>query len=83
MMDGSLDLVFGPLNLAPTASTGIAIAIGDAMQVVLIERAGTSLKDLAINHPAGYLGRQLTLPEVDLMVPALDLLLIETTTHLT
>jgi arabinose-5-phosphate isomerase len=50
---------------------------------VLIERAGISLKDFAINHPAGFLGRHLTLPEVNLMVPALDLLLIETTAHLT
>ena len=67
-----------PLNLAPTASTAVAMAIGDALASVWMERKGISNKDFAINHPAGLLGKKLTLKVQDLMIPlenleALDL----------
>jgi arabinose-5-phosphate isomerase len=58
-----------PLNLAPTASTAVAMAIGDALAAVWMERRGISPQDFAINHPAGSLGKQLTLTAADLMVP--------------
>ncbi|MFM7264032.1 MAG: SIS domain-containing protein, partial [Cyanobium sp.] len=73
VLDGSVDREVCPLNLAPTASTAVAMAIGDALAAVWMERAGISPEDFAINHPAGSLGRQLTLTVADLMVPAHEL----------
>ena len=73
VLDGSVDREVCPLNLAPTASTAVAMAIGDALAAVWMERAGISPEDFAINHPAGSLGRQLTLTVADLMVPAREL----------
>ena len=73
VLDGSVDREVCPLNLAPTASTAVAMAIGDALAAVWMERAGISPEDFAINHPAGALGRQLTLTVADLMVPASEL----------
>ena len=73
VLDASVDREICPLNLAPTASTAVAMAIGDALAAVWMERAGISPQDFAINHPAGALGRQLTLTVADLMVPAADL----------
>ena len=70
VLDGAVDREVCPLNLAPTASTAVAMAIGDALAAVWMERAGISPEDFAINHPAGSLGRQLTLTVADLMVPA-------------
>jgi arabinose-5-phosphate isomerase len=73
VLDGAVDREVCPLNLAPTASTAVAMAIGDALAAVWMERAGISPVDFAINHPAGSLGRQLTLTVADLMVPAAEL----------
>ena len=58
-----------PLNLAPTASTAVAMAIGDALASVWMERKGISNADFALNHPSGLLGKKLTLTVEDLMVP--------------
>jgi len=68
-LDGSVDREVCPLNLAPTASTAVAMAIGDALAAVWMERRGISPQDFALNHPAGSLGKQLTLTAADLMVP--------------
>ncbi len=73
VLDASVDREVCPLNLAPTASTAVAMAIGDALAAVWMERAGISPVDFAINHPAGSLGRRLTLTVADLMVPAHEL----------
>ncbi len=80
VLDGSVDREICPLNLAPTASTAVAMAIGDALAAVWMERRGISPQDFAINHPAGSLGKQLTLTAADLMVPVARLtpLLAET-----
>ena len=69
VLDGSVDREVCPLNLAPTASTAVAMAIGDALAAVWMERRGISPQDFARNHPAGALGKQLTLTAADLMVP--------------
>jgi arabinose-5-phosphate isomerase len=69
VLDGSVDREVCPLNLAPTASTAVAMAIGDALAAVWMERRGISPQDFALNHPAGSLGKQLTLTASDLMVP--------------
>lgn len=72
-LDGSVESEVCPLNLAPTASTAVAMAIGDALAAVWMQRAGISPAEFAVNHPAGSLGRQLTLTAADLMVPAAEL----------
>jgi arabinose-5-phosphate isomerase len=48
-----------PLNLAPTASTTVAMAVGDALAVSLLERRGFQSDDFAALHPAGSLGKKL------------------------
>ena len=66
-LDAGVDKEVCPLNLAPTASTTVAMAIGDALAVVWMEKSGVSKNDFAINHPSGILGRKLTLRVSDLM----------------
>jgi arabinose-5-phosphate isomerase len=48
-----------PFNLAPTASTTAALALGDALTVVLLEKRGFRAEDFALYHPGGNLGRRL------------------------
>jgi arabinose-5-phosphate isomerase len=48
-----------PLNLAPTASTTAAVAVGDALAVALLKARGFTEEDFARSHPAGNLGRRL------------------------
>lgn len=55
-----------PLGLAPTASTTAALAMGDALAVVLFEEKDFSAEDFALLHPGGALGRKL-LTVADLM----------------
>jgi len=82
VLEASVDREVCPLNLAPTASTAVAMAIGDALAAVWMERRGISPADFAINHPAGSLGKQLTMTVSDLMVPAAQLAPIQPTTPL-
>jgi len=56
-----------PLNLAPTASTTAALAMGDALAVALLENRGFTREDFARAHPGGALGRRLLLRVDDLM----------------
>ncbi|AKC81710.1 KpsF/GutQ family protein [Verrucomicrobia bacterium IMCC26134] len=56
-----------PLALAPTASTTAALALGDALAMVLLEARGLSRDDFARYHPAGNLGRVLLLKVGDIM----------------
>jgi len=56
-----------PLNLAPTASTSVALAMGDALAVALLEARGFTQEDFALSHPGGSLGRKLLLRVSDLM----------------
>lgn len=48
-----------PLNLAPTASTTVTMALGDALAVALLEARGFTEDDFAFFHPIGALGRRL------------------------
>lgn len=55
------------LNLAPTASTTVALALGgDALSVALLERRGFRAEDFAMFHPSGALGKQLLMRVEDL-----------------
>lgn len=56
-----------PLNLAPTASTTAALALGDAMAVALMKARGFNDRDFADSHPGGKLGRQLLTHVRDVM----------------
>jgi len=56
-----------PLQLAPTASTTAALAMGDALAVALLEARGFTANDFARSHPAGALGRRLLLHIADIM----------------
>ncbi len=59
-------------NLIPTASTAAQLALGDALALVVFERLGLDRDDLAKRHPAGSIGRRLTLMVLDLMSAAPD-----------
>ena len=67
VLDASVDKEACPLNLAPTTSTTVALAIGDALAMTLMKVKGLTSDDFAINHPAGRLGKRLTLRVSDLM----------------
>jgi arabinose-5-phosphate isomerase len=56
-----------PLNLAPTASTTAALALGDALAVALLDARGFSADDFARSHPGGALGRKLLTHVRDVM----------------
>jgi arabinose-5-phosphate isomerase len=67
VLDASVKQEACPLNLAPTTSTLVALAIGDALAVTLIQVKGITSEDFALNHPAGRMGKRLTLRVSDLM----------------
>src|SRR5919108_964844 len=56
-----------PHNLAPTASTTAALALGDALAVALLDRRGFSAADFARSHPRGQLPRQALVHVADVM----------------
>jgi len=56
-----------PLGLSPMASTTAALAVGDALAVILLEKRGFKAEDFALRHPGGILGRKLFLQVGDLM----------------
>ncbi len=60
VIDGSVSREACPLNLAPTSSALVAMAIGDALAVALMEAREFTAKDFAALHPAGSLGRKLS-----------------------
>lgn len=63
-LDAAVDDEACPLGLAPTASTTAALALGDALALVLLDMRGFSAEDFARSHPAGTIGRLLRLVRV-------------------
>ena len=57
-----------PHDLAPTASTTVTLAMGDALAVALLERRNFTREDFAMIHPAGNLGKRLLLKVEEIMV---------------
>ncbi len=57
-----------PLNMAPTASTTAALALGDALAIALMVRSGFNREDFLRSHPAGSLGERLNLRVRDIML---------------
>ena len=66
-LDASVEKEACTLNLAPTASTAAALAIGDALAIALLEYRGFKSDDFAKNHPGGTLGKRLVLKLHDLV----------------
>jgi arabinose-5-phosphate isomerase len=67
-LDGTVGEEACPHDLAPTTSTTVALALGDALAVVLLEVKGFRREDFAALHPGGSLGRKLLLRVRDVMV---------------
>lgn len=68
-LDASVTEEACPHDLAPTASTTVALALGDALAVALLEEKGISRDQFAELHPGGSLGRRLLLRVRDVMLP--------------
>ena len=67
VLDVSVQEEACPLGLAPTASTTVTLAMGDALAVALLEKRGFKKEDFALRHPGGKLGKRLLLTVSDLM----------------
>jgi len=68
IIDTSVDREACPLGLAPTASTTLALALGDAMAMCLLQARGFTAEMFAVTHPHGTLGRKLLVSMSDVMV---------------
>ncbi|HJV53248.1 MAG TPA: KpsF/GutQ family sugar-phosphate isomerase [Noviherbaspirillum sp.] len=66
-LDARVDKEACPLNLAPTASTTVTLALGDALAVALLDARGFREEDFARSHPGGALGRRLLTHVRDVM----------------
>ena len=66
-IDASVAQEACPLNLAPTASTTVALALGDALAVACLQARGFGPDDFARSHPGGTLGRRLLTRVADIM----------------
>jgi arabinose-5-phosphate isomerase len=82
-LDVSVPAEACPLNLAPTASTTAALAMGDALAVALLKHRGFTEADFARSHPGGALGRRLLLHVSDVMRRGDDLPMVRPETPLT
>lgn len=67
VLDVSVEKEACPLGLAPTASTTAAMALGDALALSIMEERRFTAEDYALFHPAGTLGRRLTMTVGDVM----------------
>lgn len=66
-IDASVEKEACPLGLAPTTSTTVALVLGDALAVALLDAKGFTAEDFALSHPGGSLGRRLLLHVSDIM----------------
>ncbi len=57
-----------PFDLAPTTSTAVQLIFGDVLSVALMEKKQFSIDEYALNHPAGNIGKKVTLRVKDLMI---------------
>ena len=66
-IDGQVEEEACPLGLAPTSSTTVALVLGDALAMALLEARGFTSDDFAFSHPGGNLGRKLFVKVKDVM----------------
>ncbi len=82
IINASVEREADTLNLAPTASSTVALALGDALAVALMHARGFGERDFARLHPGGQLGKNLLLKVSDVMHPTQHIATVDTTTSL-
>ena len=73
VIDASVEQEACPYDLAPTASTTAALAVGDALAIALLEKKNFTAEEFAMLHPAGNLGKRLFLKVEELMIKGKDI----------
>ncbi len=76
LLDVNVEQEACPLNLAPTSSTTVMLALGDALAMVLLEARGFQKEDFARFHPGGTIGRSLLVRVSQIMRPRAALALV-------
>jgi arabinose-5-phosphate isomerase len=76
-LNASVETEACPHNLAPTSSTTVALVLGDALAMSLLQQRGFSANDFARSHPSGALGKKLLTNTKDIMHTDLPLVKIE------
>jgi arabinose-5-phosphate isomerase len=79
-LDVNIEQEACPLNLAPTSSTTVMLALGDAIAMVLLEARGFNKEDFAKFHPAGMVGRSLLMRVHQVMRPRDAMAIVSTDT---
>src|SRR5437867_12326146 len=77
-LDVNIEQEACPLNLAPTSSTTVMLALGDALAMVLLEARGFNKEDFAKFHPAGMVGRSLLMRVHQVMRPRESMAVVST-----
>lgn len=77
VLDVSVEEEACPLGLAPTASTTVTLALGDALAVALLQKRGFKEEDFAQFHPGGTLGRRLLIKVKDVMHAGTDIPMVQ------
>src|ERR1700704_6474796 len=78
-LDVNIEQEACPLNLAPTSSTTVMLALGDALALVVLEARGFNKEDFAKFHPAGMIGRSLLMRVHQVMRPRELMAIVATT----
>src|SRR2546425_7415713 len=79
-LDVNIEQEACPLNLAPTSSTTVMLALGDALAMVLLEARGFNKEDFAKFHPGGMIGRSLLVRVHQIMRPRESMAIVSTDT---
>jgi arabinose-5-phosphate isomerase len=66
-----------PHDLAPTTSTTVALVLGDALAISLLEKRGFTAEDFAMLHPGGSLGKRLSLKIEEIMITGKDIPVVD------
>src|SRR5689334_10814619 len=80
-LDVNIEQEACPLNLAPTSSTTVMLALGDAMAMVLLEARGFNKEDFAKFHPGGMIGRSMLMRVHQLMRRREAMAVVSTNAH--
>jgi len=80
VLDVSVSQEACPHNLAPTSSTTVMMALGDALAMVLLEARGFTRENFARFHPAGHLGRSILLKVGNMMRPLHEVVVMKKNT---